>query len=56
MPTALPSAERIERRHVELDRVERRLGALAAVRPAHSAEAEGLEGELGGLFTRYLHQ
>ncbi|PRW51072.1 clusterin-associated 1 [Chlorella sorokiniana] len=46
---------RVERRHAELDRVERRLDALHAVRPAHSAEAEALEGQLSELYQAYLH-
>lgn len=41
---------------MELDRVERRLDALHAVKPAHSAEASALEGELGLLYSLYLHQ
>ncbi|KAI7840623.1 hypothetical protein COHA_005645 [Chlorella ohadii] len=46
---------RVERRHAELDRVERRLDALHAVRPAHSGEAEELEGQLAELYQAYLH-
>jgi clusterin-associated protein 1 len=54
-PACLP-AGRIERRHLELDRAERRLDSLHAVKPAHSAEAEGLERELAGLYSLYLHK
>ena len=55
LPGCLPSG-RIERRHLELDRAERRLDSLQAVKPAHAAEAEGLERELGGLYSLYLHK
>ncbi|KAI3426863.1 hypothetical protein D9Q98_006809 [Chlorella vulgaris] len=47
---------RVEKRHVELDRLERRLDSLQAVKPAFSAEAEELEGELEGLYQQYLHR
>jgi hypothetical protein len=55
LPACLP-AGRIQRRHLELDRTERRLDSLQAVKPAHSAEVEGLERELGGLYSLYLHK
>lgn len=41
---------------MELDRLERRLDSLQAVKPAFSAEAEELEGELEGLYQQYLHR
>ena len=46
----------MERRHVELDRGERRLDALASVRPAHSQEVAALEARLGELYQQYLHR
>lgn len=41
---------------MELDRLERRLGALAAVQPAHSGQAAALEGELAGLYEEHLRR
>lgn len=47
---------RVEKRHVELDRLDRRLDSLQAVKPAHSGEIEALEADLGGLYQQYLHK
>ena len=55
-PTPTPASDRVERRHVELDRGERRLEALASVRPANSQEVAALEARLGALYQQYLHR
>jgi hypothetical protein len=52
----LLAAAKVEKRHVELDRMERRLDALHAVRPAQSAELDRLEAELAELYRAYLHK
>eukprot|EP00887_Chlorella_sp_A99_P001037 scaffold14.g1037.t1 len=49
-------AGRVEKRHVELDRLEQRLESLQAVKPAHSEAVEALERQLAELFTAHLHK
>ncbi|GBF96913.1 hypothetical protein Rsub_09918 [Raphidocelis subcapitata] len=46
----------LERRRGELERAEKRLATLAAVRPAYADEYEALEGQLQTLFAHYLER
>ncbi|KIZ04153.1 Clusterin-associated protein 1 [Monoraphidium neglectum] len=47
---------KLERRRAELERAEKRLATLAAVRPAYMDEYEALEGQLQVLYTHYLER
>ena len=47
---------RLDKRRSELERAERRLSTLTAVRPAYMDEYERLQGELQDLFTLYLQR
>ncbi len=47
---------KLDKRRSELERAERRLSTLTAVRPAYMDEYERLQGELQDLFTLYLQR
>ncbi len=55
-PARCLATAKAEKRHVELDRMERRLVALHAIRPAQSEEVDRLEAELAELYRAYLHK
>ena len=50
------SAAKVEKRHTELDRMERRLDSLHAIKPVQSEEVDRLEAELAELYRDYLQK